>query len=98
MTVIGPAREDFGAHKGHRVVLHDHSGQGDATGKRAREGAWCSHRYLCQSPSCTDKKMFPRGTWFGGPECPRPKPVPSANGTRPKSGSGEMGFPPEEGQ
>jgi hypothetical protein len=74
----------FGEHAGHKVHPHDHSGQGS---KRLREGVWCSGRWLCQS--CTDRDLYPRGTWFGGPECPRPKPVPSANGTRPKSGSEE---------
>jgi hypothetical protein len=56
----------FGVHKGHRVVPHDHSGQGrDPDG-----GCWCSGKYLCVT--CRAGEL-PRGVWFWGPECARPK-------------------------
>lgn len=64
----------FGVHAGHQVHLHDHSAQ------LLEQIPWCQGRFLCQSCSSDD---LPKGAWFQGPECPRPKPVPSANGRKP---------------
>ena len=60
----------FGAHEGHSVHQHNHSGQ------PSDRGAWCSKRWLCVT--CADGDL-PRGVWFDGPACARP-PNPALNG------------------
>lgn len=56
-----------GAHAGHSIVPHDHSGQ-DREHRKA--GEWCSGRHVCLT--CATKDL-PRGVWFDGPKCAAPK-------------------------
>lgn len=65
-TLTGAAL-DFGEHNGHLVYPHNHAGQPNE--EPHRRDKWCSQRWLCQT--CTSEDL-PRGTWFDGPECPRP--------------------------
>ena len=57
----------FGAHQGHAVHPHDHTGQ---DGHRAGVN-WCTGRWLCVTCASGD---VPRGLWFTGPVCPKPAP------------------------
>lgn len=61
------AAAGFGDHEGHAVHPHDHGGQ-DRDRRLDRD--WCSGRWQCRS--CVSEDL-PRGTWFAGPRCVRPK-------------------------
>lgn len=69
----------FGVHEGHAVCPHHHAGQPNEE-PPFRRGEWCSGRWLCAT--CADKDHLPRGTWFWGPECARPKSAAKESGRR----------------